>query len=157
MKKEILLAVVVGLSLGLILVYGFYRAKKSDQELADQAATINQTPQPSESPLSTLVIHSPEDEIIVAEAGLAVTGTTLPQAFVVIIVNDQEYITSADDSGNFSVNVELEAGSNVIAIHSLDEDGQATNQERTVIFSTQPLDGEDESKSASSSGEKNEN
>lgn len=152
MKKEIFLAVLVGLCLGLIITYGVYRARKSDVDLAHQATTAASTPTPTPEE-TLLVIHSPEDEIITDQETVSVAGTTTPQAFVVIFTNGEEQIIQADDSGNFSVEAKLETGSNIITVHSLDEDGKSTQSELTLIYTTQPLvDDTSPDKTATESG-----
>lgn len=151
MKKEIIFAIFLGLSLGLIITYGVYRARTTLQKPV--ATNPNQTPlaTPLASAQSSLSITSPDDEIITDQNQITVAGTTNPNSFVVIIFNNQERITTSDNSGNFSVQLDLETGSNVIQIHALDEDGNSTIEERTVIYSTVNLI--EESDTASNSGE----
>lgn len=139
MKKEILFAIFLGLSLGLIITYGVYRARTTLQQPA--ATNIETTPDatPLASAQSTLSITSPDDEIITDQEEITIAGTSTPDSFIVIIVNNQETVTTSDSSGNFSIQSELEAGSNIIQIHALDEDGNSIIKERTVIFSTVEL------------------
>lgn len=151
MKKEIIFAIFLGLSLGLIITYGVYRARTTLQKPVTTAPTATPTATPLASAQSSLSITSPDDEIIIDQNQIAVAGTTNPNSFVVIIYNNQEKITTSDDSGNFSIQLNLETGSNVIQIHALDEDGNSTVEERTIIYSTVSLI--DEADSASNSGE----
>jgi len=135
MKKEILLAVVVGLVFGLIITLGAYRARNS--QFSPLTPTPIATPSPS-SDLDTgsLLLHTPLDEEIVDNEKVTITGTTKPNVFVGIFINNNQTITTADASGNFSVEKTLEAGSNYIVVQTISEDGKTTNVERTVIFST---------------------
>lgn len=154
MKKEIIFAIFLGLSLGLIITYGVYRAKTTLQQPVSNNEEIKPDATPIASAESTLSITSPEDEIITDNQQLTITGTTTPNSFVVIFVNDNDTITTSDGTGNFSIEAELETGSNIILIHSLDEDGDSTIQERTVIYSTIKLI--EEPAQASQSGETDE-
>ncbi len=141
MKKEVFIAIFIGLLLGVIITYGVYRARVSIEPTPDQnVINASASPLPDTSPLTSLSITSPEDEIIQSTPGITVTGTTQPDSFVVILVNDDPTITTADQSGGFSVESELETGSNVIAIHSIDEDGNSVVEERTVVYTTQSLE-----------------
>lgn len=139
MRKEIIVAILLGLSLGLFITYGLYRTRSSDS--TQEAEQIEQalTSSPEIEVLSNLVVHSPEDESIVNESDVTVAGDTEPDNFVVIFINDNEYVTTADDAGAFSISGQLETGSNVIQVYSLDEDGNETVEERVVIYTTQPL------------------
>ena len=156
MKKEIIFAILLGLSLGLIITYGVYRAKMTLQQPIQKEDKISPstTPQPTNN--SSLLLISPEDEIITDLAKINVSGSTTPDSFVIIIVNNQDNITTADQTGNFSVEVELEAGSNVIRVHALKEDGTSIVEERTVIYSTIDFM-TDDANQATESGEENEN
>ncbi len=135
MKKEVLLAVLIGLVSGLIITYGVYRAQTS---LSQPRNSVDTTAQPTADPQSSdnpnLSIVSPEDETVQSEESVTVAGATLPGSYVVIFINDVQSITTADSSGNFSIQTKLEAGSNIIRVHSLDENGVETVQERTVIL-----------------------
>lgn len=132
MTKEMIIAIVIGLAVGLLLTYGFYRARVFvTGEQTSPAATS--TPLPSPSAVGTLVLISPEDELVLTDRNLTIAGTTLANAQVVIFVNDEESLTNADNSGNFSTERQLEVGSNIITVHSLNENGDATTVERTVI------------------------
>jgi len=138
MKKEIILAIVLGLSFGLVITYGVYRANLS---MTQQPHERNQTSTPTPSPDSTadnanLSLISPEDESVVTDSALTVAGKTFPNAYVVIFINDIENLTTADDQGNFSITGELELGSNFIITHVIDDNGVTTTQERTVILTT---------------------
>lgn len=138
MRKEILVAVFVGISLGLMITFGIYqnseRARLGQNTVTDQL--IN-APSPSQENTTTnaqLVITSPQEDLLTDQEELIVAGNSGANNFLVILVNDQEYISSTDELGNFSVKVTLELGGNLIEITSLDEDGKSTMQQRSVIY-----------------------
>lgn len=135
MRKEILLAIVIGLLVGLVLTYGIYLARTAlrhpnNTELQTQS-TLTASPEPST--LGTLTIVNPSDELVQTEQDLTIAGTTIANSFVIIFVNNEETITTADSSGNFSIEAELEVGSNIITVIAVDEDGKESTAERTVI------------------------
>lgn len=134
MRKEIVLAIVIGLGVGLILTYGFYLARTALQRDPDNnlGQETNTSPSPDPSGNGTLSLISPVDESVQSSSSITIAGTTIVDSFVVIFVNDEEFITTADESGNFSIETELEDGSNVITVHAIDEDGNETIVERTV-------------------------
>lgn len=141
MKKEMIISVLVGLFFGLIIVYGVYTAQNSlsNPEEANKKLEVSPSAEAENNTDGNLSIHSPDDEIVVDESTTTIAGTTIANSYVVIFINDEEFITNADDSGNFSIDGELELGSNVISIHAIDEDGQEVTKERTVIYTTKPL------------------
>lgn len=141
MKKEMIISVLVGLFFGLIIVYGVYTARNSLSNSDDTQNILEVSPSPTNNTQvdTNLVIHSPEDEIIVAQPALTVTGTTAAENYVVIFVNDEKFITQADEAGSFSIEAQLELGSNIIQVHAIDENGNETVKERVVIYTTKPL------------------
>ncbi len=147
MKKEVFVAIFLGLILGLVVSYGIYTARKS---LKDTQNKIEVTPEPTPSSgiHNSLTLLSPEDESIQAVKEVKITGTTDADSLVIIFVNDKEYISNADGSGNFSLQTDLTQGANVIVVRTIDEDGNVAEEERTVIFTTVSLD---ETASASAS------
>lgn len=140
MRKEILLAVFVGITLGLMITFGIYQnsenAKTGQNNDTDQL--IN-NPVSSESAIiqdPQLMINSPEEDLFTNEEDLIVSGSSTPNSFVVVFVNDKENISSTDESGNFSIKVKLTEGGNLIEINSIDEDGKKISKQRTVIYET---------------------
>lgn len=136
MKKEVLIAILIGFGLGLVIMYGLYRLRIA---MTDKPQAIEEivkaTPSPTAEAEAVIALHSPEDGSIQTETNTTVTGTTLPNSYVVIFVNEEDFITTADESGNFSLDAELELGSNVIVTHVVDNDGNTYTKERTVIVS----------------------
>ncbi len=138
MRKEILLAIFVGITLGLMITFGIYQNSENNKTGQD-----SNTDQLINNPTSTesatiqdpqLVINSPEEELLTNEEDLIVSGSANPNSFVVILVNDVENISDTDDSGNFSIKVKLNLGGNLIEIISIDEDGKQISKQRTVIY-----------------------
>ncbi len=147
MKKEILFAIFIGLSLGLLITYGIYRAQKSEENLAVQTTdTIASLEASDEATLSEqdITLFSPEDESVQDEPSVTIAGSTTPESFVIIFVENESFISSADEGGNFALETELTKGSNVIRVHSLTEDGEKDILERTVVFTTTPFETENE-------------
>jgi hypothetical protein len=151
MKKEVVIAILIGLILGLIVTYGIYRAKTSLNSGQDAASTTESaSPEPSTGVHNSLILLSPQDESVQSTSDIKITGTTDPEALVIIFLNDKPQVIRADKSGNFSVQATLQQGSTVITVRTLDDDGNTAEQQRTVIFTTASLE---ESPTASGSGQ----
>lgn len=156
MRKEIIFAIILGLAVGLLITYGVYRSQQANLS-EDQTLNLDASPTVTETTdTGNLILLSPEDESIVETPDVTVAGTTDPQAFVVIFINENEQITTADASGNFSVTAKLESGSNVIIVYSLNEDGKKSTQERVVTYTTQSLEGTSEASSSARTTEEND-
>jgi hypothetical protein len=151
MKKEVVIAILIGLSLGLFITYGIYQARTGVSRRSSDPSLVA-SPSPKEQFTGELVLNSPIDETVQNETALSVSGTTIPNSFVVVFVGNEETITDSDDSGNFSVEVELENGANIITVFVIDEDGRSLSVEKTVIVSDETLQEE----TATESGEAEE-
>ena len=161
MRKEVFLAIFIGLVMGLFITYGIYHAQTNQEEAATDVKELETDPQPTTSPekLGQLAIYNPTDESIISDTDIKVTGKTTADSQVVIFVNDKPYITRSDDTGNFTKDVELDELSNVIKVHSIEEDGKSLEAQKTVIVYDGSLEAadlndlEDESKAATESAE----
>lgn len=136
MKKELLIAVIIGLFLGLIVTFGIYTARKNSsvKESAELLASGSPAVTPNTSPNSSLVISSPEDGLITSGKELQVSGTTEADAFVFIFFDGQYRIEKADGTGNFSTKIPVKEGPMVIQVRTLNEAGNSIEDERAVFI-----------------------
>lgn len=159
MKKEVVLAIVIGFGLGLIITYGIWLANKSLKTISPTDATptpeisestlpttqpeITQSPSPKLTPTQSngvnLNITSPQDELLSESAKITVKGTTNPSAIVAIAYEGGQQLVSADASGNFSAEVALDGGYNLITVTATDKQGNSTSQTLTVTYTTAKL------------------
>jgi len=135
MRKEVLLAIVIGISLGLLITFGVYQSRRSMSDAQkDQVQDVLKNPVSDENEDSgQLSITSPENNLITDSQRLIVSGNTHANNFVIIFVNQEENISNADESGNFSKEVRLDEGANVLTIYTINQDGLVNQATRTVI------------------------
>lgn len=154
MRKEVLLAVVIGMSLGLLITFGVYQSRRSLSDAQkDQVQDVLKNPVLDEEEDSgQLAVTSPENNLITDTQRLIVSGNTQANNFVIIFVNNQETISNADESGNFSKEVRLDQGANVLVIYSINQDGLVNQATRTVIVDADFLN-EDFSKNSETNEE----
>ncbi len=139
MKKEVIIAILIGLTLGLVVTYGIYRAKTSFTQHTSNRIAID-SPSPLASAHSSLTLLAPDDESVQSGTDTKVTGTTDPDAVVVILWNAHQKITTADKSGNFSVQLQLDQNSNIIVVRAITENGDVAEEQRIVVVTNVSLD-----------------
>ncbi|HZZ98743.1 MAG TPA: hypothetical protein VFG51_02310 [Candidatus Saccharimonadia bacterium] len=141
MKKEVVLAVVLGIIFGLVITFGIYTANKALKDRQPNATenTATQSPTPDTATTMTHIID-PIDGAIVADGTIRLTGTTFPNADVVIFVGSVDQVTTSDATGNFSAQLSLDGGSNVITTIVTTADGKQEHDQRVVVVSTANLD-----------------
>src|SRR5258708_22669331 len=114
MSKEVLWAVAAGIILGLIVAFGVWRinSKLSPNKKFDASATSS--PQPVAPGEFKIVLDKPENDDVVTEKAVAVSGLTKPLSWITLSGESGDYTVQSDASGAFSQNVDLVPGVNQI-------------------------------------------
>lgn len=81
-----------------------------------------------------LTLTAPEDNIYTLNDQVAVSGTTLPNADVIISVGGTNYTVQADAAGSFTTDVDLAYGSNTITAVAEAYGMQSAEAVRTVYY-----------------------
>ena len=136
MKKEVLLAIIIGFTIGLIITFGIYTARKALNQ--HQSITPTPSPQISPSPSSsqTLTLTEPENETVSDQEKITLAGTTNPQSLVTIFTQEDEIIVYANDQGKFSTPITLVGGANDITVTSISPAGPTAQTRLTLVYST---------------------
>lgn len=145
MKKEVMIAVTLGLIVGLVIAVGMYRAQRAvDEGIPEHTALLPDqlgTPLPSnlltdKEDSDTLRVVQPPDEFLSRTEEINVSGQTTPNTPIVVLHNEQEIVGSSDEQGNFSLPLTLKAGSNILHIRALHSDKDPSEVLRTVVYSS---------------------
>ncbi len=147
MVKELSLVIILGLIIGFLVTGGVISLTRNKN-----SSTNNITPTPSvaaittspsetttndtPTPVQTLTITSPVNETVVDTDKQTLTGTTNPNATVVIATSNDSITATADKQGNFSVPITLDVGINGIQVVSFDQSGNHQEVDLTVTYST---------------------
>ncbi len=138
MRKEVIISIILGLGLGFVITFGMYRTQvalrstpSSKQQAESLKTPVSMIAAPDEQELA---IHNPADGTITPVKTIVVTGTSEPLLPVVLLVNNTEFLSTTDDGGNFSFDVPLDDGSNVLTTYVLLDDGSSFVDQRTVIM-----------------------
>lgn len=143
MKKEIMLAVILGIFVALGITFFIYQKN----QLAAPTETFKATPSPTpvdtlpEKQVAPITISFPESEAVFEDKAITIIGnSTFYNAPVVIFINQQDYFTQSDNNGYFSLAANLESGSNIIVATIIDDQGQDYSSQVTVIYSNKSLE-----------------
>lgn len=140
MKKEVLIAVIVGFSLGLIITFGVYRAQKSIKERSNNQNATQESLLEDKNTDIPLSLTQPEDGSITDKDTITIGGITKKNAIVSVISPEDHKITQADELGNFSVEFSLDGGENQIQIKSFSDDETTQEKSISVVYSTYEFD-----------------
>lgn len=143
MKKEITLAVILGILVALGITFFIYQKNK----VVTPTETTQVTPSPTpietlpEKPAASIAISFPEHEAVFEDKAITITGTSIfPDTPVVIFINQQDFFTQSDNNGNFSLTANLESGSNIIVATIIDDQGVDHSDQVTVVYSNKSLE-----------------
>jgi len=141
-KKEISIAIVIGLVIGGVIIGGIYRAKTAiDKHLSSAlpAATATPTSETQENPGLPLNITTPIDGSVTDTAKLELSGNTLKDTYITILTEKNEYIIVPSDTGNFSQEITLIKGANTIIVTVYTQDGNKTEKTLNLVYTTADL------------------
>lgn len=134
LKKEMLLAIGFGLILGVIAAIviartpsGLLGGNKAEESKPQEE--IKEEPTPTPPPSSSLEILIPEDQALLQEDEVMVSGKAQPSSTIIITTPFDENVVIASDDGTFSSVISLKEGANEILVVSLKDD---QTEEKTV-------------------------
>ena len=140
MRKEVLIAIIIGFSLGLVITFGIWTANKAIKQTApNQQEESTQAEQPTQIPTPAsigLQILSPEDNSLVNQEKIIISGKASLAGTIIILYENGEKIIDSDSSGNFSAEIILISGENEIIVTAYDEAGNEISKSITIIYST---------------------
>lgn len=105
----------------------------------DEKNLINYIPVTRKSANLFLEINNPEDNLVVFEKSLVVSGKTIPNAPVVISTDTQDFATQANNLGEFSKVIELGLELNNITIVAFNLEGSNQQTQKTIYYSQKEL------------------
>ncbi len=155
MRKEILLAIIIGILVGLGVTFGLYLIR---QRLGDTSTinTIEQSRQGenttgnnnNEALSGTLTVQQPTADTYTTQSEIRVVGRAIPNSYIVVLSGENEFVTTADTDGDFSLIIQLVAGGNRVSIIATSPDGDQETLVRSIVYSTVDLNNPTASESA---------
>lgn len=146
MRKEISIAIIIGVIFGAIILYGIKIAN-------DTTKSLNQSPEPtpttSQEPSnktvpddkkSLLQIKSHVTGQVLDNKEITISGKALPNSYVTIIWEDDDTIIKTNDQGDFSQNLVLIPGENTIQIGTPDQNNNLTSETLKLYYTTKPIE-----------------
>lgn len=104
-----------------------------------KASSVPMTELPAK-PREPIQLTSPENEAVFDNKAITIAGEASPEALVVIFVNQKSFAIDADRTGKFTLDVNLESGSNQIMAAVVDENGETFWDKRLVVYTNKSLE-----------------
>ncbi len=140
LKKEGMVAIFIGLLIGLLIAGGVIRARTAFQN-QPKNSTSNQSPSASNKPDGEeqtlfLEITAPADNTIAEEPKVTVTGRTNPENYVAIVAEKSEHLIVPNDIGQFSQEIALIGGANTVKITVYTATGEKVEKTLNIVYTT---------------------
>jgi uncharacterized protein YpmB len=137
MRKEVILAVIIGVILGGVILYGINMANNAAAPVQTDSRTTetddtSSTDTPKEQN-STSFIY-PQDHAVITESKITLKGVTKPNSNIAIITEADNIITTSDSDGNYSSPINLINGENTISVTIVDPTLSTSSASITVIY-----------------------
>lgn len=87
----------------------------------------------------TLDLSNPDDNLLVFDSSLLVSGKTVTGALIIITLNNQNQLLTANPDGYFSQTVKLSPQVNQLSVSAFDNLGNYKSEQRTIYFSEEKL------------------
>lgn len=147
MRKEVIVAIVLGFTLGLVITFGIWSAnnaltqqkKLARQETATPEMTTATPTATVNSSAFSLTIVKPENESISNTDKVTLSGTTSPNTKVAIMWETGEQILQADKNGDFDTDISLVNGINEIIVTAYSNLGEEINKTVNIVYTTEQI------------------
>lgn len=138
MRKEVVLAVITGIILGGVILYGLNLANNSVQtQKPDETGIAKPSTAPTQiTTTSNLSFVSPQNHAVITDTAITLKGTAKPNTEIAIVSENDDILTTSDGQGNFSANITLINGENIITIASVDSNLSTASASISVIHTT---------------------
>lgn len=142
-KKEVTVAVVIGLIIALVVTGGVLRARTALSKIKispkdSQNSPVESGKKDQKSNELFVEITTP-DNTVVAEPKITLTGKTLPGTYIAILAEKGEYLIVPSDTGTFSQEISLVKGANTITVTIYQNDGKKVDKTLSVVYTTAEL------------------
>lgn len=122
---------------GLIFFGGLYYILYQEKF---QPLPVSYNPVTKEPVSLFLEVASPDDEVLVYEDNIVVSGKTGPDATVIISNQDSDAGLQASKEGQFSKVFQLSPGPNILEITVFDSEGNSKTVTRSIYYSVEKLE-----------------
>lgn len=136
MRKEILFAILAGVTFGLIIAFGVWRANVALRPNGTKTTAPEDNSRTAQGDFR-ITIAKPQDYQVITTSLAVLTGITRPDVWVVISAEDEDYVAKTNESGEFEIEVDLVGGVNEIIITAFDTDGAEIQEKLTLIYSSE--------------------
>ncbi|KKQ92458.1 MAG: hypothetical protein UT58_C0024G0009 [Microgenomates group bacterium GW2011_GWC1_39_7b] len=132
-RRELIWAAGIGITFGLIIAFGVWRINSS---IKPKELNEIQTPQPKTNSEFKITLNKPEQNDVVTEDLVTVSGITKPLTWITFSGENDDYIIESGTDGVLVQDVKLVPGVNQIKITAFDPEGNQSIEKVVIVYSS---------------------
>ncbi len=136
-RKHFIISNILILTISLGFLFGLYFILNIQYKTSSNPFTYG--PVTSKPKSFTLDLAQPEDEALLYQSSILLSGKTSPHFQVLISTNEDDQVIEAKSDGSFSATLNLDEGVNNIKVTVFDSTGDTKKVERLVYYSKEKL------------------
>ena len=136
MRKEILFAILAGITFGLIIAFGVWRANVALRPDGVSTIAPDDTSETAQDGFG-ITVAKPQDYQVVTSSPAVLTGISKPNVWIVVSAEEEDYIAKTDESGEFEIEVDVVGGVNEVIITAFDADGAEAQEKLILVYSSE--------------------
>jgi len=143
MRKEILFAILAGITFGLIIAFGVWRANIA---LRPEGANTTEDGNRFRNSSSRFWNNNCQarNYQVITSSPTVLTGITKPNVLLVTSTENEDYVVKTNGDGEFEVEIDVVGGINEVILTAFDTDGTETEERLTLIYSSELTKQEEE-------------
>jgi hypothetical protein len=136
MRKEIIFAILAGITFGLIIAFGVWRANVALRPDGASTTAPEETTADAQTDFG-ITIAKPQDYQVITAPSTTLTGISKPNIWIVVSVEEEDYVEKTDESGEFAIEIDVIGGVNEIIVTAFDTDGTKSQEKLTLVYSSE--------------------
>ena len=141
-KKEVTVAVVIGLILALVVTGGVLRARHALKNIklpTKDSFQLGPKPSPETKSTELFVELTTPDNLVTDQPTMTLSGKPLPSTYIAILAEKGEYLIVPSDLGSFSQEISLVKGANTIKLTIYQSNGNKIEKTLNAVYTTAQL------------------
>lgn len=139
-KKEVTLAIIIGLLLAVLITGGILRARSALKTIQNNTSetTSNGKSNTEKNKLNNELFLdlATVDNYVTDSPTLTLAGKTNPKTYIAIAGEKSEYLIVPSETGSFSQEIALIKGANLIKVTVFQENGAKLEKTLNVVYTT---------------------
>ena len=137
MKQERIILSFIMVLIGLLVAgTAFYFYQSGKKPTPSVRTAVSPTPATAKVKTVLLTLTSPDDQEVLSNKNLDISGKTNPDATILLITDSDQQVLKPNGQGNFTTTTTLDNDQNIITVISILPSGDSKQIQETVTYST---------------------